>query len=66
MILHAGHAGPGEHFRFLREAEVIAAVKHPGVVQVYDFGTHDGAPYFALEFCAGGTLAHKLFCSDRG
>jgi formylglycine-generating enzyme required for sulfatase activity len=60
MILHAGHAGPGEHFRFLREAEAIAAIRHPGVVQVYDFGTHDGAPYFALEFCAGGTLAHKL------
>jgi formylglycine-generating enzyme required for sulfatase activity len=60
MILHAGHAGPEEHFRFLREAEAIAAIRHPGVVQVYDFGTHDGAPFFALEFCEGGSLAKKL------
>src|SRR5262249_30732654 len=60
MILHAGHAGPDEHYRFLREAEAIAAIKHPGVVQVYDFGTHEGAPFFALEFCEGGSLAQKL------
>src|SRR5262249_29957063 len=51
MILHSGHAGADEYFRFLHEAEAIAAIKHPGVVQVYDFGTHDGAPYFALEYC---------------
>ena len=48
MILHAGHAGDDERRRFLLEAEAIAAIRHPGVVQVFDFGTHDGAPYFAL------------------
>src|SRR5262249_43749027 len=33
---------------------------HPGVVQVYEFGTHAGLPYFALEFCPGGSLATLL------
>jgi formylglycine-generating enzyme required for sulfatase activity len=60
MILHAAHAGPDERERFLREAEVIAAVNHPGVVRVHDFGTHEGAPYLAMEFCEGGNLAKKL------
>ena len=29
-------------------------------MQIHDFGTHEGLPYFALEFCAGGSLAGKL------
>ncbi len=60
MILAGGHAATTDHVRFLAEAEAIAAVKHPGIVQVYDFGTLDGLPYFSLEFCEGGSLAGKL------
>jgi formylglycine-generating enzyme required for sulfatase activity/tetratricopeptide (TPR) repeat protein len=60
MILHAAHAGEDERLRFLREAEAMAAIRHPGVVQVFDYGTHDGAPYFAMEYCEGGSLAKKL------
>jgi serine/threonine protein kinase len=60
MILHGGHAGAEERGRFVAEAEAIAAVKHPGIVQVFDFGTHDGLPYFSLEYCEGGSLAGKL------
>src|SRR5262249_45556859 len=33
---------------------------HPNVVQVYEVGEHAGLPYFALEFCPGGSLAQKL------
>src|SRR5262249_1822157 len=36
------------------------AVPHAGVVQVYESGHHDGLPYFALEFCPGGSLAQRL------
>jgi serine/threonine-protein kinase len=60
MILHGGHAGSEERVRFLAEAKAIAAVKHPGIVGVYDFGTHDGLPFFSLEFCEGGSLAATL------
>jgi formylglycine-generating enzyme required for sulfatase activity/tRNA A-37 threonylcarbamoyl transferase component Bud32 len=60
MVLSGGHATSEERLRFLAEAEAIAAVRHPGIVQVHDFGTHDGLPYFSLELCEGGSLAGKL------
>jgi formylglycine-generating enzyme required for sulfatase activity/tRNA A-37 threonylcarbamoyl transferase component Bud32 len=60
MVLSGGHAGEEERVRFLAEAEAIAAVEHPGIVQVHDFGTHDGLPFFSLELCPGGSLAAKL------
>jgi serine/threonine protein kinase/formylglycine-generating enzyme required for sulfatase activity len=60
MVLHGGHAGAEERVRFLAEAEAVAAVRHPGIVQVYDFGTHAGLPYFSMEFCEGGSLAAEL------
>jgi serine/threonine-protein kinase len=60
MILAGAHAAPEHRVRFLAEAEAIAALAHPGVVQVFEFGTHAGQPYFALEFCPGGSLADRL------
>ena len=45
---------------FLAEAQLVARLNHPGVVQVFDFGTHDGRPFFALEFLSGGSLTAKL------
>src|SRR5262249_15675880 len=44
MILAGAHASAEDRVRFLAEAEAIAAVKHPGIVQVFDFGTHNGLP----------------------
>jgi tetratricopeptide (TPR) repeat protein len=60
MVLAGGHAGPKERLRFLQEAEAVAAVQHPGIVQVFEFGTCSDQPYFALEYCPGGSLAGKL------
>jgi formylglycine-generating enzyme required for sulfatase activity len=60
MVLAGGHAAAAERARFLTEAEAIAAIPHPGIVQVFDFGTHDGLPFFSLEFCEGGSLAARL------
>jgi WD40 repeat protein/predicted Ser/Thr protein kinase len=42
--------------RFLAESEAVAAVRHPNVVEVYQFGEHLGRPYLALEYCPGGSL----------
>jgi serine/threonine-protein kinase len=60
MILHANHAAPEDQRRSLAEAEAVAALPHPGIVQIYDLGTHEGLPYFSLEFCEGGSLAGRL------
>jgi WD40 repeat protein len=60
MILAAGHAGPKELARFRHEAEVVAQLHHPHVVQIYEVGEADGRPFFSLEFLAGGSLASKL------
>jgi serine/threonine protein kinase len=60
MILAGEHASPRDRARFLAEAEAIAKIHHPGVVQVYDFGVHDGHAYFALEYIPGGTLHDRL------
>jgi serine/threonine protein kinase len=60
MVRHGAHAGPKELARFRAEAAVIARLQHPNIVQVYDVGEVAGRPYFALEFVAGGSLAHHL------
>jgi serine/threonine protein kinase len=59
MMLGARFADPQGLARFLAEAEVVAEVRHPNVVQVYEFGEHAGVPYMAMEFCPGGTLSGR-------
>ena len=60
MILAGGHAGEAELARFRTEAEAVARLQHPNIVQIYEVGEHDGLPFFSLEFCAGGSLDRKL------
>jgi WD40 repeat protein len=60
MILAGSHAGEQDLLRFLAEAEAVAALQHPHVVQLFEFGQHNGLPYFTLEFVPGGSLADKL------
>src|SRR5262249_47566979 len=60
MLLAGGYAGHRELERFTREAEAVAALRHPNIVQVYDAGEHDGFPYFTMELMEGGSLLHSL------
>src|SRR3984893_12913438 len=60
MLLAGPCARPEERERFQREAEAVAALGHPNVVQVYDVGDVDGRPYFTMEFIEGGDLAEKI------
>ena len=60
MILGAKTAGTNDLLRFLAEAEAVAAVRHPNVVEVYELGQCGGRPYFAMEFVPGGSLAELL------
>jgi serine/threonine-protein kinase len=60
MLLAGAYAGRQERSRFQREAEAVAGLRHPHVVQVYEVGDLDGRPYFTMEFVEGGTLAERL------
>src|SRR5262249_26341448 len=60
MVLAGGHAGPRELSRFRTEAEVVARLQHPNIVQIHEVGVADGHPYCALEFVEGGNLATAL------
>jgi WD40 repeat protein len=60
MILAGGHAGQKELARFRTEAEAVARLQHPNIVQIHEIGEHDGLPFFSLEYCAGGSLAKLL------
>ncbi len=60
MIRAGEHAGPTERERFRTEAEVVARLRHPNVVQIYEVGEHRGRPLLALEYVEGGNLKEKL------
>jgi WD40 repeat protein len=60
MILAGAHAGAADLARFRSEAEAIARLPHPHIVQIFEVGEQGGLPYFSLEFCPGGNLARKL------
>jgi serine/threonine-protein kinase len=46
MILAGGHAGGDLLARFRTEAEMVARLQHPNVVQVFEVGEHNGLPWF--------------------
>jgi len=60
IILAGAYAGREERARFHLEAEAVARLKHPNVVQIHEVGEQDGFPYLALEFVEGGSLAQAL------
>jgi WD40 repeat protein len=60
MILSGAHAGDADLARFKTEAEAVARLQHPNIVQVFEVGEHQGLPFLALEFCSGGGLEKKL------
>ena len=51
--------------RFLREARAVADLNHPNVVQVFTVDTHDGRPYFAMEYVEGESLTELIRTSRR-
>jgi formylglycine-generating enzyme required for sulfatase activity/tRNA A-37 threonylcarbamoyl transferase component Bud32 len=60
MVLAGSHAAPDEQARFLAEAEAVAHLQHPHIVQIYETGQHGGLPYMALEFVESGSLALRI------
>ena len=60
MVLSGRHADRAELTRFLVEAEMVARLDHPHIVQIHEVGAHEGQPFIALEYVPGGTLADRL------
>src|ERR1051326_3880004 len=59
-VLQAMGADPDTTARFRREAQAIAHMRHPNVLNVFDFGEFEGTPYMIVEYVAGGSLAPKV------
>jgi serine/threonine protein kinase len=60
IVVSGAHAGAAERARFRTEAEAVARLHDPGIVQIYEVGEQAGWPYLALEFVSGGSLAQQL------
>jgi serine/threonine protein kinase len=46
--------------RFQREAEIIAALEHPYIVPVHDYGEHEEQPYIVMRYMPGGSLLDRM------
>jgi serine/threonine protein kinase len=52
--------------RFRGEAEIMAGLRHPNIVQVFDFNVaEDGTPYLVMEFIEGSNLGERLRAGER-
>ncbi len=60
MILTGDHADNQERARFRTEAEAVARIQHPNIVQIYEIGEEGGRPYFSLEYVDGGSLNARI------
>jgi serine/threonine protein kinase len=59
-VLHAITPDADTAARFRREAQAIARLRHPNILDVYDFGEYQGTPYMIVEYVSGGSLADRL------
>jgi eukaryotic-like serine/threonine-protein kinase len=59
MIVAGAQASPIARARFQAEAQVVAGLRHPNIVQIFEIGEHARLPYLSLEFIDGGTLGDK-------
>jgi eukaryotic-like serine/threonine-protein kinase len=60
MLPAGAYAGADERARFQREAEAVASLHHPNIVEIYDIGDDVGFPFFTMELLEGGSLAQVL------
>jgi serine/threonine-protein kinase len=63
-MLYVGSArGSSSYERFLREARVASSLRHPAIVEVYDFSAEQG--YLVMEYLAGGSLQARMAAGER-
>jgi Tol biopolymer transport system component len=60
-VLPAAFARDPERLRrFQQEAQAVAALNHPNILAIHDFGEHEGSPYIVTEFLEGETLRERM------
>src|SRR2546430_12474997 len=59
-VMQAITPDPDTVARFRHEAQAIARLRHPNIVDVYDFGEFQGTPYMIVEYIPGGSLAGRM------
>jgi len=60
MLVAGNLASPALLARFRTEAEAVARLAHPNIVQIFDIGESGGHPFLTFEFFSGGTLAGRI------
>jgi tetratricopeptide (TPR) repeat protein len=60
MIVGGKQAQVDHLARFRVEAEAVARLRHPNILQIYDIGEVDGSPFLSLELLEGGDLDDRL------
>jgi serine/threonine-protein kinase len=64
-VLQAIAPDPDATARFRREAQAIAQMRHPNVLNVYDFGEYQGTPYMIVEYMPGGSMSDRMKAGER-
>jgi serine/threonine-protein kinase len=59
-ILAGAHASERDLARFRTEAESVARLHHPNIVQIYEVGDHAGRPFLSLEYVDGESLSRRI------
>jgi serine/threonine protein kinase/WD40 repeat protein len=60
MLLSAAPVTADQFLRFRTEAEALARLRHPNIVQIFEVGEHEGRPYIVMEYVSGPNLSHAL------
>lgn len=59
-ILTHGSIGEEQRLRFLQEAQAMALLQHPNIVQIHEIGQHGDCPFLVMEYVEGESLAQRL------
>jgi serine/threonine protein kinase len=60
VALKVSRKTDSEHAQFQREFETIGSICHPGIVEIYDYGMHEGREFMAMEYFPGGDLKSRM------
>jgi serine/threonine protein kinase len=64
-LTHPKARGDDFEKHFLAQVELLRKLRHPGIVSVLGGGTHDGSPYYVMEWVAGAEFATLLRRGER-